>query len=136
MAFGTAYKLTNVGTAITAKRMVGATPSQAEPKFLAIGVGATGAARTAADADTALSTEVETRTTCSTSTITTTLTNDTFQAVGTVTATAGRSVDEAGLFDIVTSSTGNLYLSATFPVVGLLVGDSVAITAKVQYLPS
>lgn len=132
MPFGAGCVVTNVGKGISAKRLVGATPSQAEPKYLAIGVGATGATRTAAAADTALSTEVETRATCTTSTVTTTNTNDTFQAVGTVTATATRACDEAGLFDQ-SSVGGNMYLSATFAVVNLSNGDSLQITAKAQY---
>jgi hypothetical protein len=130
--FGTATVVTNVGKGITAKRFLGASPTQAEPKFLALGVGATGAARTAAAADTALSTEVETRVgTNAGTTVTTTNTNDTYQVIQTITATANRAVDEAALFDA--SSAGSMFVSATFPVVSLLTGDSVQITAKVQY---
>jgi len=133
MSFGTATVITNVGAAIQAKRMVGATPSQTEPKFVAMGVGATGAARTAAVGDTALSTEVETRTTGSASTVTTTQTNDTYQCVGTVTASATRAVDEAGLFDASTS--GNLMISATFAVQSLANGDSIQFTFKNKFVP-
>src|SRR5258706_15556056 len=107
MAFGTATVITNVGKGIAAKRMLGASPSQAEPKFIGIGVGATGAARTAVVADTALSTEVETRASATGSTVTTSQTNDTLQEQGTVTASANRAVDEAGLFDA--STTGNMF---------------------------
>ena len=133
MAFGTATVLTSVGKAITAKRLLGATPAQAEPKYLALGVGATGAARTAVAADTALSSELaEGRSgTNAGTTVTTTVTNDTYQVVQTITATGTRSVDEAGLFDA--STAGNMFLSATFPVVSLLNGDSLQITSKVQY---
>lgn len=131
MAFGTATVITNVGKGIAAKRMFGATPTQLEPKFIGLGVGATGAARTAVVGDTALSTEVETRATGTGSTVTTTQTNDTFQEVGTVTATATRAVDEAGLFDA--STTGNMFLSATFAVVNLANGDSLQLTAKTQF---
>ena len=63
--------MTSVGKAVAAKRMFGATPAQAEPKYIAMGVGATGAGRTAAVGDTALSTEVETRTAGTGSTVTT-----------------------------------------------------------------
>lgn len=131
MPFGTGTVVTNAGKAIQAKRMIGATPSQAEPKYVAIGTGATGAARTAAAGDTALSTEVETRTSGTGSTVTTTQTNDTHQNVGTVTATGSRVVDEAGQFDA--SSSGNLHISATFPVINLGVGDSLQLTFKNQY---
>lgn len=131
MAFGTATVITNVGKGIAAKRMFGATPAQAEPKYIAMGTGATGAARTAVVGDTALSTEVETRTAGTGSTVTTTQTNDTFQETGTVTATATRAVDEAGLFDA--STVGNMFLSATFAVVNLANGDSIAFTMKTQF---
>ena len=131
MAFGTATVVTNSGKAISAKRNVGATPAQAEAKYIAMGTGATGAARTAVAADTALSTEVETRTAGTTSTITTSATNDTFQVVGTVAASATRAVDEAGTFDA--TSAGNMDISATFAVVSLASGDSIAFTFKKQY---
>ncbi len=44
------------------------------------------------------------------------------------TATASRAVDEAGLFDADTA--GNMFISATFPVINLANGDSLEITAK------
>lgn len=131
MPFGAGTVITNVGKGICAKRLVGATPSQAEPKYVAIGTGATGAARTAAVGDTALSTEVETRATGTNSTVTTSQTNDTYQVVGTVTATTARAVDEAGIFDA--SSAGNMFFSATFSVVNLANGDSLQLTAKTQF---
>ncbi len=131
MPFGTATLITSVGKGIAAKRMLGATPAQLEPKYIAIGTGATTAARTAAVGDTALTTEVETRVAGTVSTVTTAVANDTFQEVGTVTATAARAVDEAGLFDAAT--VGNLFLSATFAVVNLAIGDSLQLTAKTQF---
>jgi hypothetical protein len=128
MAFGTATVLTSAGRAITTNRIKGA---GTEPSYVGVGVGATGAARTAVAADTALSTAVESRVAGTSTQQTTTSTNDTYQVVGTVTATASRSVDEAGLFDA--ASAGNMYLSATFPVVSLSTGDSIQATLKVQY---
>jgi hypothetical protein len=75
--FGTATVLTNKGKAIFADR-VRTTPATytTAPKFIAMGTGATGAARTAVAADTALSTEVETRTSGTESVVTTTQTGD------------------------------------------------------------
>lgn len=131
MAFGTATVVTSVGKGIAAKRMIGTSPSQVEPNFIGIGVGATGAARTAVVGDTALSTAAETRATGTSSTVTTTNTNDTYQTVGTVTATATRAVDEAGTFDA--STVGNMFVSATFAVVNLGSGDSIQLTVKVQF---
>jgi hypothetical protein len=130
MAFGTATVLTNSGKRTSADRQLG-TPTRSALKFIGMGTGATGAARTAVAADTALSTEVETRATGTESTVTTTQTGDTYQVVGTVTATATRSVDEAGTFDA--SSTGNMGVSATFAVVSLANGDSIQFTVKTQY---
>lgn len=133
MAFGTATVLTSLGKGVTAKRLLGATPAQAEPKFLALGTGATGAARTATVSDVALSAELaEGRSgTNLGATVTTTNSNDTYQVVQTVTATGIRAIDEAALFDAAT--VGSMYVSATFPVVNLLAGDSLQITSKVQY---
>lgn len=131
MPFGTATVVTNLGKAVAAKRQLGATPTQAEPNYIGIGTGATAAARTAAAADTALSTPVESRVAGTGSTVTTTVTNDTYQTVGTITATAARAVDEAGTFDA--STGGNMDVSATFAVVNLASGDSLQLTVKKQF---
>lgn len=128
MAFGTATVVTNSGKAIAAKRHIGATPAQAEPLYVGIGTGATGAARTAVAADTALSTAVESRVAGTSSNVTSTVANDTYQVVGAVTATAGRAVDEAGTFDA--AAAGNMDISATFAVVNLSSGDSLQLTFK------
>lgn len=129
MAFGTATVLTNTGKALTASQVNGTTSTP--PKYIGIGTGATGAARTAVVGDTALTTEVETRANGTNSVVTTSVTNDTFQTIGTITATAGRAIDEAGTFTA--ASAGTMAISATFPVVNLLTGDSLQITAKIQY---
>jgi hypothetical protein len=131
MAFGTATVVTNKGKAILADR-VRTSPGTytTSPKYCAMGTGATAAARTAAASDTALSTEVDTRTAGTESAVTTTQTGDTYQSVGTITAGASRSVDEAGLFDAAT--VGNMFTSATFAVVSLSSGDSLQFTWKVQ----
>lgn len=136
MAFGTATKVTNKGVAMRADRLR-TTPATytTPPKFIGLGVGATGAARTAAVTDTVLSSELaEGRATGTESVVTTTVTGDTTQVVGTVTATGSRSVDEAGTFDA--SSTGNMDVSATFAVVSLANGDSLQLTVKSQVTTS
>jgi hypothetical protein len=120
VAFGTATVKTNAGFAIITNRIIGA---GTEPKWQGIGTGATGAARTAVAADTALTTEVETRATASGTRVTGTQTNDTVQWVLTTTATANRANDEAGTFDA--SSAGNMMISATYSVVNLLTGDGI-----------
>ena len=132
MAFGTATVFTNKLRAIAADRLRGTPGTYTNPpKYVAMGVGATGAARTAAVADTALSSEVETRTAGTESTVTTSVTGDTYQTVGTVTASAGRNVDEAMTNDA--SSTGNIGISATFAVIALNNGDSIQFTMKAQF---
>lgn len=129
MAFGTATVSTNSLKRTLADRLQ-TTPTRNPPKFIAMGTGATGAARTAVAADTALSTEVESRATGTESTVTTTNTGDTYQVVGTITASATRAVDEAATFDA--SSAGNIGISATFAVINLASGDSLQLTMKEQ----
>lgn len=132
MAFGVATVVTNLGKAIFADR-VRTSPATytTSPKFVAAGVGATGATRTALAADTALSSELaEGRTSGTESTVTVTNTGDAYQVTGTVTATGTRACDEGGLFDA--SSTGHMFASATYNVISLVTGDSIAFTWKVQ----
>lgn len=131
MAFGVAQVVTNIGKAMFADRMRTSPGTYTtSPKYIGIGVGATGAARTAVAGDTALSTAVESRTSGTESTVTTTNTGDTYQVAGTVTATATRAVDEGGLFDAATS--GNMAVSWTQNVDSLISGDSITYTVKVQ----
>lgn len=131
MPFGPATVVTTIGKAILADR-VRTTPATYTnaPKYVAMGTGATSAARTAVVGDTALSTAAETRTSGTESVVTTSTTGDTYQVVGTITATGSRSVDEGGLFDA--STAGNMFTSATFPVVSLSTNDSIQFTWKVQ----
>jgi hypothetical protein len=127
--FGAGTVVTNSGKQTAANRLQ-TTPTRNPPKFIAIGTGATTAARTAAAADTALSTEVETRATGTESIVTVTTASDAYQTVGTITATAARAVDEAGTFDA--STVGNIDVSATFAVVNLASGDSLQLTVRHQ----
>jgi hypothetical protein len=122
----TATVLTNSGKRTTATRMLTAL---GRSPLLFIGIGTAGT--TAAITDTALGTEVETRATGTESVVTTTVTSDTYQTLGTITATAGRTITEAGTFDA--STVGNMGVSATFPAIGLLTGDSLQLTVKVAY---
>lgn len=132
MPFGTATVITNVGKAMAADRLRGTPATYSNsPKYVAMGVGATSADRTAVAADAALSSQVESRTSGTESVQTTSATGDTTQVVGTITATASRAVDEAGLFDA--SSSGNMFLSATFAVINLANGDSIQFTMKAQF---
>ena len=117
--------LTNAGKAITTNRLKGA---GTEPLFVAWGTGA----GTAAITDTTLFTEsAEARTSGTSTQQTTTTTNDTYQVVGTITASATRAITNAGLFDA--SSAGNLYMKGDFATVNLSTGDAIQFTMKVQY---
>lgn len=127
MAFGTANVITTVGKGVINNRIKGA---GTEPNYLAAGVGATSSGRTASVTDTALSSEVQSRVAGTSSIVTTSVSNDTYQVVGTITATASRAIDEAGLFDA--STAGNLVASSTFPAVNLITGDSIEFVAKIQ----
>lgn len=122
----TATVLTNSGKRTSADRQQ-TTPTRTPLKFIGMGTAGT----TAVATDTALGTEVETRASGTESIVTTTNTSDTYQTVGTVTATATRAITEAGTFDA--SSTGNMGVSATFSSIALANGDSIAFTVKTQY---
>lgn len=117
--------LTNAGRAINANRLKG---SGTEPNYVAWGTGA----GTAAVGDTTLSTEsAESRVAGTSSIVTTSVTNDTYQVVGTITATAGRAITNAGTFDASTS--GNLHIHGDFGTINLSTGDSVQFTFKCQF---
>ena len=134
MAFGVATVLTNIGKALFADRARTSPGTYStSPKWIGVGTGATGAARTAVAADTALTTEQttgSTRAVGTESTVTTTQTGDTYQTIGTVSVTGTWAIDEAGLFDAITA--GHMAVSATLNVISLLSGDSLQITGKVQ----
>lgn len=128
MAFGVASVVTNAGKAIVTNRIIG---SGTEPKYIGIGTGATGAARTALAADTALTTEIETRATGTGSRVTTSVTNDTYQTTGTINITGTRAIDEIGTFDA--STVGNMFTSATVNPINLVNGDSITVTVKTSF---
>lgn len=120
--------VTNTGKSLIADR-IRTTPATytTAPKYVAVGTGATAESVS----QTALVTEVETRVAGTESTVTTTVTGDTYQSVGTVSATATRTLAETGLFDALAA--GNLFARGLLtPTVGLNAGDSVQITWKVQ----
>lgn len=116
--------LTNAGRAIISNRLKG---SGTEPNYVAWGTGA----GTAAASDTTLFTESsEARVAGTSSQATTSVTNDTYQVVGTMTASASRAITNAGLFDASTS--GNLFVKGDFATVNLNSGESIQFTIKYQ----
>lgn len=116
---------THAGKAITTNRLKG---SGTEPNYVAWGTGA----GTAAAGDTTLFTEsAEARVAGTSTQQTTSQTNDTYQVVGTLTASATRAITNAGLFDASTS--GNLFVKGDFSTINLASGDSIQFTIKVQF---
>lgn len=106
MAAGNASVLTTSGKGIVANRMKGL---GVEPIYLAVGTGATGASRTAAVANTALTTE---RTTTRPTGISSIPSAGIYQVVATVTCSGGPwAIDELALFDSATG--GNMFFSQT-----------------------
>lgn len=57
--------------------------------------------------------------------------NDTYQVIGTRTATGAGTVTCAGLFDA--ASGGNMYLKGDFVGIGLAIGDAIQFTIKAVY---
>lgn len=119
--------ITNIGLAGIVDGVLGTQMS--EPKHLQIGSG--GGARTAAATDTALTTPVAMLSTNSGTSTTVNVADDTYTVNQTYTATGSVTINEAGLFDA--ASAGNMFLSATFPDVGLLSGDTIQITVDVTF---
>jgi len=118
--------LVNGGKAIVTNRILG---SGTEPKFIAWGTGA----GTTAATDTTLFTETGTRATGTSTQQTTSTTNDTYQVVGTLTAGGTLAITNAGTFDVVTSSSGNLFVKGDFSTINLASGDSIQFTFKTQF---
>lgn len=79
----------------------------------------------------------EARTAATMTQVTTTVTNDTMQAVGTITALGARAITEVGLFDAVgtggPATGGNMDVYGDFSVINLATGDSIAFTVKVAF---
>lgn len=115
----------NAGKAIVTNRIkAGGT----EPLFVAWGTGA----GTAAIADTTLFTEsAEARTSGTSTQQTTTTTSDTYQVIGTITASATRAITNAGTFDA--STTGNMNIKGDFSTINLSTNDSIQFTFKLAF---
>jgi hypothetical protein len=93
--------VTRKGKDILSGRLIGSTPTQAEPKIVTWGLNPAGL--TAAVTDVAMFDEsAEARVTGTSSAVTTTTANDTYQVVGTITASASRAITEFGAFDSTT----------------------------------
>ena len=120
--------------AIMTNRLLGA---GTEPKQAGWGTGAGTSATTdttlflekAAD----LATATGTRVAATTSQQTTTVTNDTYRAVATITATGAGTVTNYGNFDSATIAAGNPFIKADFAGIALNIGDAITFTSNVQF---
>jgi hypothetical protein len=117
--------LVNTGKAIVTNYLAGGAATQ--PKYVGWGTGS----GTTAATDTTLFTEVTPRVTGTATQVTTSTTNDTYQVVGTQTASTTETITNAGLFDASTS--GNLFAKGDFTGIALLSGDSIQFTFQVQF---
>lgn len=120
--------LTTAGKGIVTNRIKNGDTGATEPKYIAWGTGA----GTSAVGDTTLFTEASESRTSGTSTRTTTSeTNDTYQVSGTITASAGKTITNAGLFDASTS--GNIFLKGDFTGIALNTGDAISFTFSINF---
>lgn len=120
---GTVY--TDTGKAYVCAKLDGSNTNS--PNRIGWGTGA----GTAGVTDTTLFTEAaEARATATLSRVTTTVTNDTFQAVGTLTTASNQTITNAGLFDA--GSGGNLIVKGDHTGLPLLINDSIQYTAKLK----
>lgn len=129
--------LTNIGRQIITGRLLGGltgtTPGANTPNHIAWGSGV----GTAGVADTTLFTEeAEARTAGTVTQATTGVTNDTLQVQGTLTATAAKTITNAGLFDVTKAAAGiaggNLFVKSDFAGIALNNGDSINFTFRWQ----
>lgn len=117
--------LVDTGKAIVTNYLAGGAATQ--PKYVGWGTGA----GTTSASDTTLFSETGSRTTGTATQQTTTTTNDTYQVIGTLTASGTVTITNAGLFDASTS--GNLFVKGDFTGIGLTSGDSIQFTFKTQF---
>jgi hypothetical protein len=124
----------NAGKAVISGRMFGTSPSQAEPRYLGWGTGATAGSASSTDVSTAAT---EARATGTSSQYTTSVTNDTHQIVGTLTANANKTITNLGIFDAAGTgsppSGGVLYAIFDGLSQALSSGDSIQFTARIQF---
>lgn len=123
-----------VGKAILSARMIGATPTQTEPKYLGWGTGAGAGSSSSTNLSTPAT---EARVVGTSSQLTTTNTNDTYQVTGAITASGAKTITNVGLFDAAGTgsppSGGVLFAIFDGLSQALNNGDSIAYTARVQF---
>jgi hypothetical protein len=129
--------VTRTGDGVIAGRMIGSTPTQAEPKNLGWGIGGvgTGSPYAAAKTDVAAFDEsAESRVVGTSSQQTTTYTNDTYQVVGTITSLSGQTIAEVLLSDSATKPFSTTVASGGGTVIGSSTNTSMNVAAS--YTPA
>lgn len=124
----------SVGKAIISGRLFGATPTQAEPRYMGWGTGAGAGSASSTDVSTPAT---EARVTGTSTQYTTSVTSDTHQVVGTLTANANKTITNLGIFDAAGTgsppSGGVLYAIFDGLSQALNSGDSIQFTARIQF---
>ena len=123
--------LTRKGRGIVTQRLIGAPASNTEPLNVGWGTGGlAGGPFTAANTDVApFSESAESRTVGTSSRVTTTTTNDTYQVVGTITATGTRTITEVFLSDSASKPAGTTTVQAGSTAIASNSGTSVILAA-------
>jgi hypothetical protein len=127
--------VTNQGKAIITARLIGgASPTQAEPRYVGWGTGAAAGSASSTDVSTPAT---EARVAGTSSQFTTTATNDTHQIIATLTANGTKTITNVGVFDAAGSgsppSGGNLYVIFDGLSQTLNLGDSLQFSLRVQF---
>jgi hypothetical protein len=127
-----AYAVTNVGRNWLCVRLGATGGGTFSSAAFYVGWG-NGSGQNAAATDTALFGELDTRVSAAASTAQTNGTGyaDTLVVVGTMTAGAARTIDNAGVLDA--ASGGNLFLHASFPAISVQSGDQVSLTFRLVF---
>jgi hypothetical protein len=130
-------KVTRTGRAVISGRMIGSTPTQAEPLNIGWGTGGvgTGSPYTAGLTDVnAFGEAAENRVAGTSSQVTTTTTDDTYQVVGTLTSASAQTIAEALLSDSATKPFATTVASGAGTVIGSSTNTSMNVAAS--YTPA
>ena len=123
-----AVVFTNSGHSAVVTRIIG---SGAQPSYMAWGTGVVGQTPSVA-ADNTVSGEINSRVVGTAGAYTSALTNDSFQILAVMSATAAYGINNIAIFDA--STNGNSLVKGDFSVVNLASGDSIAATIRLQFV--
>lgn len=133
----TSVVVTRTGDAVVSGRMIGSTPTQAEPKNLGWGIGGagTGSPYAAAKTDVApFGESAESRVAGTSSQVTTTYTGDTYQVVGTITSASTQTIAEVFLSDASSKPFSTTVAAGASTVIGS--STATAMNVAADYTPA